>query len=280
MTTKTLSFKSLPQLAIAEGATTPNPGIAGVWVWSTTLSKPVIWTGSLWTAANLGAATGGGITYTRRLGNYLAVNNDGIIADTSGGSFTITLPTTPSTGDQVHIVDGANWSTNNLTVARNGSTIESLAEDLVLDIGGLAVSFIYNSATWQVYTEAGAGVIQNIATTDTQQTLTNKTVQGLLQTRVAMPANNIDLSAGDCFTKTITADTTFTVTNTPSSGKMSSFILELTNAGAFIITWWAGLKWSYGVQPQLTTTGRDILAFYTHDGGTTWNALLLAKDIK
>lgn len=57
MTTKTLSFKSLPSLAIAEGATTPNPGSPGVWAWSQTLTKPVFWNGSSWTA---GSAGGGG----------------------------------------------------------------------------------------------------------------------------------------------------------------------------------------------------------------------------
>lgn len=49
MTTKTLSFKSLPSLAIAEGATTPNPGSPGVLAWSQTLTKPVFWNGTSWT---------------------------------------------------------------------------------------------------------------------------------------------------------------------------------------------------------------------------------------
>lgn len=48
MTTRQLSFKGPPQLAIAAGATTPNPGISGVTVWSTTLGSMVIWDGSTW----------------------------------------------------------------------------------------------------------------------------------------------------------------------------------------------------------------------------------------
>ncbi len=50
MTLKQLGFKAPPSLAIAEGATTPSPGIAGVICWSSTLGKLVYWTGSLWTA--------------------------------------------------------------------------------------------------------------------------------------------------------------------------------------------------------------------------------------
>lgn len=45
-----LSFQKPMVLAIAEGATTPNPGQAGVSVWSSTLGKPVYWTGTQWTA--------------------------------------------------------------------------------------------------------------------------------------------------------------------------------------------------------------------------------------
>jgi hypothetical protein len=55
---KGLSFRAPPALAIAEGASTPDPGIVGVSVWSSTLAKPVYWTGSLWTA---GAAGGSGV---------------------------------------------------------------------------------------------------------------------------------------------------------------------------------------------------------------------------
>jgi hypothetical protein len=30
----------------------------------------------------------------------------------------------------------------------------------------------------------------------------------------------------------------------------------------------------------LTSAGRDVLGFFTHDGGTTWSGLVLAKDVK
>jgi hypothetical protein len=56
MTTQTLAFKSLPQIAVSEGAPSPNPGLSGVWAWSTTLTAPVYWTGSLWTVGSTGGA--------------------------------------------------------------------------------------------------------------------------------------------------------------------------------------------------------------------------------
>lgn len=91
------------------------------------------------------------ITYTRKTSNYTAVNGDAIIADTTAGSFTITLPASPSLGASVIIADGNDWSQNNLTVNRNGSLIEDLAQDLVLDLRGVKVEFIYDGTTWEIY---------------------------------------------------------------------------------------------------------------------------------
>jgi hypothetical protein len=61
MTTQQLTFKSLPALPLTEGATVPNLGAAGkgAWAWSDSLSKPVYWTGTNWTA---GSSGGGGAT--------------------------------------------------------------------------------------------------------------------------------------------------------------------------------------------------------------------------
>lgn len=102
----------------------------------------------------------------------------------------------------------------------------------------------------------------------------------LIETRVAMPANNIDLSTGNFFTKTISGATTLTVSNVPSAGNAASFILDLTNGGSATVTWWSGVKWAGGSAPALTASGRDALGFFTHDGGTTWSGLVLGKDLK
>lgn len=105
-------------------------------------------------------------------------------------------------------------------------------------------------------------------------------ITGLRETRVTLPANNINLAYGNLFTKTISTSTTLTVSNALSSGNVNSFILELTNGGAFALTWFSGVKWAGGTVPTLTASGVDILGFYSHDGGTTWRGLILAKDSK
>lgn len=103
---------------------------------------------------------------------------------------------------------------------------------------------------------------------------------GLKEALVAMGTNDININSGNYFTKTISGATTFTVSNVPSTGIVASFILELTNPGSATITWWANVKWAGGSAPSLTASGRDILGFYTHNGGTIWNGLVLAKDVK
>jgi len=90
-------------------------------------------------------------SYSRKTSNYTAVNGDYLIGDTSGGSFTITLPASPTTGSFVVIVDGDDWTNNNLIINRNGSTIETFSENLLLDLKGVKVELIYDSSTWEVF---------------------------------------------------------------------------------------------------------------------------------
>ena len=105
-------------------------------------------------------------------------------------------------------------------------------------------------------------------------------ITAIRETKVAMAANNIDSATGNLFTKTISTATTFTVSNMAPTGQTNSFILELTDAGSQVITWWSGMKWAGGTAPVLTTSGVDILGFYSHDGGTTWRGVLMSKDSK
>jgi hypothetical protein len=111
-------------------------------------------TGTTWSST---APSAGGITYTTvKTANYTAANNDGVQTNTTAGAFTVTLPATPSNGNQVIVVDSFNtWGTNNLTIGRNGSTIEGVAEDLVCDITGVSVQCVYNGTTWDIFAQVG-----------------------------------------------------------------------------------------------------------------------------
>ena len=115
----------------------------------------------------------------------------------------------------------------------------------------------------------------------TKAATTTPTITGLREVRAALGAGNqINVAAGNLFTKTIAGATTFTVTNVPAAGTVACFLLDLNNGGGAAVTWWAGCKWSGGVAPLLTAAGRDLLGFVTHDGGATWTGTRLAKDAK
>jgi hypothetical protein len=98
---------------------------------------------------------------------------------------------------------------------------------------------------------------------------------GINEKQVAVAASAIDLSLGNYFTKTISGNTTFTVSNVASSGTVNSFILQLTNGGSATVTYFSGVDWAGGTAPTLTASGVDVLGFFTIDGGTTWQGFVL-----
>ena len=80
--------------------------------------------------------------------NYTAVAGQGIFANTTGGAFTITLPASPTIGDEVTILDYAGtFASNNLTVARNGSKIDTAESDAVLSVNRTNVRFVFIDTT-------------------------------------------------------------------------------------------------------------------------------------
>ena len=117
-----------------------------------------------------------GVSYVAKTSNFTVANLQGVLANTSGGVFTVTLPASPSLGDQVIIADaGGAFGTNALITGRNGSTIEGTAADLSLDIDGVSVQFVYSGSTWEVYAQIGGNGGNAVTLTGTQ-TLTNKTL--------------------------------------------------------------------------------------------------------
>lgn len=87
----------------------------------------------------------------------------------------------------------------------------------------------------------------------------------------------VNVALGNFFSKTITANTTFTFTGAPNT-RAVAFSIELTNGGDYLVTWPASVKWPSGTAPSLTSGGVDLLSFITRDGGSTWRGVLSMKD--
>lgn len=93
------------------------------------------------------------------------------------------------------------------------------------------------------------------------------------QNIVAVSALSIDCSSGNYFTKTISADSTFTFDSVPAS-RAFAFALELTHTSG-AITWPTTVKWPKDTPPTVTTGKTHIFIFITDDGGTRWRGASL-----
>jgi len=92
-----------------------------------------------------GPMTKGYVTVTAA---YTAVAGDQIMANTTGGAITVTLPASPSTGDEVSFLDArGTFNSNNLTIGRNSQPIEGAAADDVLSTAGQSITLVYVDST-------------------------------------------------------------------------------------------------------------------------------------
>ena len=79
---------------------------------------------------------------------FTAVAGRAYPCNTTSGAFTVTLPASPSAGQQVQLLDYAGtWGINNLTVARNGNNINGATNNSVLTTTRGAVTLTYVDAT-------------------------------------------------------------------------------------------------------------------------------------
>ena len=160
------------------------------------------------TITNNGTQTGFGRTGTVdwqtgsiKTGTFTAVNGEGYFANTTGGAFNLTLPSSPSAGNIVAVADYANtFNSNNLTIARNGSNIEGDASDFVLNQQGVSISLVYVDATkgWIVVNAGNSS-------------------QGFGQNFIVATGGCIT-TCGDYKIHTFTGPGTFTVCNVATSG--------------------------------------------------------------
>jgi hypothetical protein len=73
------------------------------------------------------------------------------VTNSLGGSFNLTLPASPNTGDSITFIDLVNYcQVNNVTILRNGNTIMSVVDDLTIDIGNQQFTLWFNGTTWKL----------------------------------------------------------------------------------------------------------------------------------
>jgi flagellar biosynthesis/type III secretory pathway chaperone len=92
--------------------------------------------------------SGGTSWQSVKTANYTASAGEGIFANTTSASFTVTLPASPSIGDEVSIKDYAGtFDTNALTIGRNSQPIEGVAADLTVSVERAGLTLAYSDST-------------------------------------------------------------------------------------------------------------------------------------
>ena len=101
------------------------------------------------TEPKLAANTGGIVDWQAVVtGATTMVAGRGYFVNTTSSAFTMTLPSSASRGDEVHIIDyAATFDTNNCTVGRNSHKIQGASSDLTVATERAAFTLVYVDAT-------------------------------------------------------------------------------------------------------------------------------------
>lgn len=151
------------------------------------------------------------------------------------------------------------------------------ADAIIRDNGG-----VDEEVTVATLIATGTGLANKADVTSptiTTPTLTSPTMTGSSEIPqqvgavAAVAALDLDCSTSNYFTKTINANSTFTVSNVPATGSYS-LTLELTHTSG-TITWWSGVEWSKATAPTFTAGKTHLVMFVTDDGGTRWRGAAL-----
>lgn len=181
---------------------------------------------------------------------------------------TVTASGSLTLGGTLSGVNLTSQVTDTLPVANGGTG----AATLTGYVKGTGTSAMTASAAIPVADVTGAAPLASPTFTGTSTFATTDALGPVRGNIVAVAALNIDCSAGNYFTKTIAANSTFTFSNVPAS-RAFAFTLELTHTSG-TVTWPAAVNFSGGTAPTLTTGKTHLFTFVTDDGGTRFRAVV------
>ena len=101
------------------------------------------------TEPKLAANTGGIVDWQAVVtGATTMVAGRGYFVNTTSSAFTMTLPSSASRGDEVHIIDyAATFDTNNCTIGRNSHKIQGASSDLTVATERAGFTLVYTDST-------------------------------------------------------------------------------------------------------------------------------------
>jgi len=285
--TLTLAPNTVSKVWIIENATTGSQIItikqgSGATVNVASGAKKMVYTdgagaGAAVLDADPTAAASGTVTSVGTTGTVNGITLTGTV--TTSGNLTL--------GGTLGSVDLTSQITGTLPVGNGGTGITSLGTGVATWWGTPSSANLASAVT----DETGSGAL----VFGTAPTLTGVTLAGAVtgadQTVSAVNLKDygeitnalgsaggtraIDLNSGNSISATVSSSTnTFTFSNPTASDELCGFTLTLTNGGSQTVNWPASVDWAAATAPTLTSSGVDVLVFYTIDGGTTWYGFL------
>ena len=135
-----------------------SPAIGDVWIQANTAVQYIYFndtTSNQWAemeayqSFSSGGSSSSSFTWNIANSNVTMTASNGYFVDTTGGAKTLTLPASAVIGDTVRINDLAGtFGANNLTVARNSSNIQGVAQDLVVSVNQSSFGLVYSNSTY------------------------------------------------------------------------------------------------------------------------------------
>lgn len=166
-----------------------------------------------------------------------------------------------SDGSYIYLVDGTTIDVSKATLSTAWDISTASMTSETLDVSGQDVT-IYN-----VYGNSDGTKMYLMGSAN--DTIYQYSTVGYTQT--------LDLSTGTYFSFTPSGATTVSFTNPPASGLAIGFAVEINGDGS-AITWPASVKWHEATAPTATAT-KELYAFITTDGGTTYYGKKAAGDL-
>jgi len=125
-----------------------------------------------------------------------------------------------------------------------------------------------SDSTSPAMTESSSNTDIKLKSDGTKIYVAGNTNDSIYQYSTVSYTQTLDLSTGTYFSFTPSATTTVSFTNAPASGKAVGFAVEINGDGS-AITWPTSVKWPSGTAPTATAS-KEVYAFVTTDGGTTY----------
>jgi hypothetical protein len=139
-----------PDAVYYTGLTPPvSPEQGDIW-FNSSLGSTYLYYDNTWVGVGGGTAYG---NWSYISSNHIAIANEGLLADTSGGSFGVILPEAPQIGESVAIIDvEQSFARNGLFLSGGAELIEGRTDDMVLNVdrASIVIRFVGSTYGWRI----------------------------------------------------------------------------------------------------------------------------------